>query len=471
LIEIVFLFAMFGLVILNDMTLMLLCWELTTLASFLLIGYTKTPEAVRNSMSALRTNVFGGLLFTVAIILFDRCGTTDFRSLAALKDTPLIQVAVFLMCVAALTKSAQFPFSRWLLGAMVAPTPSSALLHSSTMVKAGVYLILRLAPHLGKTEAGIAITLIGSITFFVASLMTVSQTDAKRMLAFSTISNLGLIIAVGAVGTAESIWAAVMLIIFHAVTKALLFLSVGTTEHQIGSRDIEDMDGLFLFSKSLGIVMLIGIAGMFVAPFGMLISKWAAMKAFLDSGNMFIVLFLAFGSAAILFAWTKWMGNIIAKVYRAPNTTQKIPGDERISLYILAGLVTGICLLHFLLSRHFVEPYVHESLGLAIEDPITLTISTVFICILCGLFVLPVLLIPLIRKMSSHPSSIYMGGANADVEKRTFYGSLGKVQDVELRNFYMKDIFGERFWIGKTIWLGSLILLVSTGIIVGGFLL
>lgn len=181
---------------------------------------------------------------------------------------------LLLFSLAAFTKAAQMPFQSWLLGAMVAPTPTSALLHSSTMVKAGVFLLIKISPCLGFTIPGFLVMTVGIATFLFCALAAISQSNAKRVLAYSTISNLGLIVACAGVGTDGAIWAAIFLLIFHAVAKSLLFLCVGTAEHHIGSRNIEDMDDLFERMPRLARLMAIGIMGMFIAPFGMLVSKW-----------------------------------------------------------------------------------------------------------------------------------------------------------------------------------------------------
>ena len=192
-------------------------------------------------------------------------------------------IPAVLIGFAGLTKAAQLPFSSWLVGAMVAPTPVSALLHSSTMVKAGVYILVRLAPIFQATFSGYVLAFIGALTFLLASGIAISQSNAKRVLAYSTIANLGLIVACAGIGTYEAIWAAILLIIFHAISKSLLFLSVGTVEHRIESREIDDMNGLIVRMPKIAAMMVIGIAGMFLAPFGMLISKWAAIQAFIDA--------------------------------------------------------------------------------------------------------------------------------------------------------------------------------------------
>ena len=307
-----FLGAMMGLIFSSNLIWIYFFWEITSICSFLLIGYNQTDEAMENSFKALWMNLLGGLGFAVAIayaaISLQVINIQDLVALAVSSDAKagLALIPVVFLAFAGLTKSAQLPFSGWLLGAMVAPTPTSALLHSATMVKAGVYLLIRLAPAMEGNLAGLMVTTIGGFTFLVTSMLAISQDDGKKVLAYSTISNLGLITACAGVGMHEAVWAAILLMMFHAVSKSLMFLSVGAVENCTGSRNIEDMHGLIVKLPGLAYVMIIGIAGMFLAPFGMLISKWAALKAYVDSGSILLVIFLVFGSATTLFYWTKW---------------------------------------------------------------------------------------------------------------------------------------------------------------------
>jgi ech hydrogenase subunit A len=459
----IFMGAMFGLVVSNDLTFMLFFWEITSLCSFLLIGYTKTAEAVKNSFLALTVNVFGGLLFTAGIVLLAVYEhILDVNSLLSLDaDGPIVMAAVFFIACAGLTKSAQLPFSRWLLGAMAAPTPTSAMLHSSTMVKAGVYIIIRLAPMLGRNAAGVTITLVGGVTFFAAAVLAVTQSDAKKILAYSTISNLGLIVACAGINTAESLWAAVMLIIFHAIAKSLLFLSVGSTEHQLASRNVESMEGLYEISATLTMLLTIGIAGMFVAPFGMLISKWAAMKAFVDSGNMPVVMMLVFGSTVTLFFWTKWLGKLIAHAHRYAPTSYKMRNDERVSLYTLAVLVVVVCMLHPIISTVFIVPYINGSKMIQFASPISTPDTAIIIFMLCMLFILPIALMPYYSKHRVKTSTVYLSGENTG-DDISFRGGMGQVRQLELRNWYMQALLHE----GKLLAIGCV---VCAMIILGGF--
>ena len=437
-----FLSAMFGLVLSNNLMWIYFCWEITSFCSYLLIGYTKTAEAKNNSFRALTINVGGGLAFAIAIVMIGvNYNTLELSTLIAMKPESMVLIPVFLLCIAALTKSAQLPFSSWLLGAMVAPTPSSALLHSATMVKAGVYLIIRLAPLLGTTSVGRVVTLVGGVTFLACSLTAIAQSDAKKILAYSTIANLGLIVMCASIGTPESIWAAIMLVIFHSISKSLLFLSVGSIEHQLGSRDVENMDILMHVSQKLTIYMLIGIAGMFLAPFGMLISKWAAMKAFIDSNNILIVIILAYGSAATLFYWTKWMGKLVANANVKKITKHKFHIEEEVPISIQAVLVISACLGFPLISEFAIIPYLSHAFGTESLTIISSSNATLMLVMLSMLLLLPISFIPLHKNDKRRIAPIYMGGENTG-DNVTFNAAMGVKRDVELRNWYLKDYFG-----------------------------
>jgi ech hydrogenase subunit A len=437
-----FLAAMFGIVVSNNLIWLYFFWEITTLCSFFLIGYTKTKEAINNSFRALIMNLLGGLGFVLAIVVLGKFyNTLELDQMLTIGTTTTsVVVPAALLAFAGITKAAQMPFNSWLLGAMVAPTPTSALLHSSTMVKAGVFLVVKLAPVLGWNLAGIMVMLVGGITFLMASFAAISQSNAKRVLAYSTVANLGLIVACGGIGSAEAVWAAIMLIIFHAVTKSLLFLCVGTAEHNIGSRDIEDMDGLFGRMPKLAAFMIVGIAGMFLAPFGMLISKWAAMKAFIDSGNVLLVMFIVFGSAATLFYWTKWLGKMVAVMAKRENIQQNVHKEEWLVLTSLTVLTVVICLIFPIMSSYLVVPYLQS----AYSSVSALALSSGNMYLMSAMLALVVLL-PLFfyGKTNKRIVPIYMAGANLG-DDLTFMGAMEKPTAVSLKNWYMEDYFAEK---------------------------
>lgn len=466
---VIFLFfsAMFGIVLCNDLVWIYLFWEITTVCSFLLIGYTRTPEATQNAFTALLYNMIGSLFFTAGIIYFNvQFHVTELKDILSHAGAAEVALPALFLAIAGLSKSAQMPFSKWLLGAMVAPTPTSALLHSSTMVKAGVYLILRIAPLLKGNTAGYFVTLIGGLTFLLASFIAITQNDAKKVLAYSTIANLGLIVACAGMGTYESIWAAFFLILFHAASKSLLFLSVGSVESLTGSRDIEDMHGLIVKLPVLAIMITVGIAGMFLAPFGMLISKWAAMKAFLDSKNMIMLFMLVFGSAATLFYWTKWLGKIIAIRHKSERLKAQAPGAERVALFSLAAFTVANCLLFPVVSQQIVEPFLAQMFGTKLTI-ISAGNQQIMLLLLGMILLLPVGLSFLTR--GGKLTTVYMSGVNTG-DDRHFVGAGGEEKRMYLSNWYMDRYFGKgRLFIAGTV-LSAVMLVFALIYIIGSII-
>ncbi len=462
-----FMGAMFGLVLSNNILWMYFFWEITTICSFLLIGYSRTAEAIKNSFRAVIMNMAGGFAYMIAIIvLANDTGILEFDRLSSI--TPyLLAVPVTMMCIAGFTKTAQLPFSSWLLGAMVAPTPISALLHSSTMVKAGVYLFFRLAPVLGSTMPGYLTAFVGGTTFLIGAFLAISQRNAKRVLAYSTISNLGLIVACAGIGTYQTIWVALFLTIFHAVAKSLMFLTVGTAAVGLGSLEIEGMRGLIIKMPRIALMMLAGICGMFVAPFGMLISKWAAMEAFISINNVaspIMIILIAYGSAATIFFWTKWMGTIIRE--RNPHAKKglyenHVSRPEFVSEFILTVLTVLTCLLFPVISKYAVEPYLLAAYGHAFG----LSKSNVIIMVMmiAMLIVIPSLLIAVPWKRKSTIGTAYMAGRTA-TEDLHFEGSAGVEKQVLVQNYYLTRYFDEKKLLPAGIIICSILLMVMGGI-------
>ncbi|MDR1571096.1 MAG: NADH-quinone oxidoreductase subunit L [Clostridiales Family XIII bacterium] len=445
-----FLAAMYGIVFSNDLVWMFFFWEITTLCSFFLIGFTRTEEAVRNSFRALVMNLLGGLGFVGAIIYLGKnFGMLELGTILEFASQPeykgYFTIPLALLAFAGITKAAQMPFNSWLLGAMVAPTPTSALLHSSTMVKAGVFLILKLSPAIGGTWTGTMTTLVGGITFLMASFAAVSQSNAKRVLAYSTVANLGLIVACAGTGLEGAVWAATMLIIFHAVTKSLLFLCVGTAEHNIGSRDIEDMDGLFGRMPRLAAFMITGISAMYLAPFGMLLSKWAALESLILASNPLIVLLVIFGSSVTLFYWGKWLGKMAAIVGGQENIQGRVHVEEWASLGALVALVAAACLSFPTLSNRVVVPYIMDAFAASGSgDVLEKTLSNDNMVIM-SVMVAIIILLPLLfyGRTNRKIVPIYLSGAGLD-DGRSYTGSMQKKTEFKLRNWYMETYFAER---------------------------
>lgn len=467
----VFLGAMFGFVLSGSTLWVDAFWEVTSICSFLLIGYTRTPEAISNSFRALWMNLLGGTALAVGVacqVIYT--GNDSLQRLvsgAVLRDAGCV-VPVALIAFAALTKSAQMPFSKWLMGAMVAPTPSSALLHSATMVKAGIYILFRLSPAMDGQEIGTMIAFIGGFTFLAASVMAIAQSDGKKVLAFSTISNLGLMVACAGVGREETIWAGLFLMMFHAVSKSLLFQDIGAVENATHSRDLEDMHGLIHRLPRLGVFMFIGIAGMFLAPFGMLISKWAALKAAVDAHNIMLVIFIAYGSATTMFYWTKWMGKLISATNDPPvrDITKR---NEVISLTIHAVFMIALCVLFPLLSKIFVEPLMLEMFGVA-QAVLPMSVLYMLVILICFIFIVPLVAYVFSKRIKDVDKIAYMSGIN-EGDDDSFTDAFGEPKKLVISNWYFKDFFGQRKLMAPCIAITTAVIVVELVIIIGGTLL
>ena len=444
-----FLSAMFGVVFANNLLWLFCAWEVTTLCSFLLIGYSKTAEAVKNAFLQIVMNLAGGLAFAIAIVWIGHTQhTLELHKLVQLGiGGAAVGVPVLLLAIAGMVKAAQMPTHSWLLGAMVAPTPTSALLHSSTMVKAGVFLLIKLSPIMGVATfhgfnyVGTTVMLVGGLTFMLGSMMAITQRNAKRVLAYSTVANLGLITACAGIGTAEAVWAGIFLIIFHAAAKSLLFLCVGTAEHHIGSRDIEDMDALFVRMPYLARFMALGIAAMFIAPFGMLISKWAALSAFIDSDNIVLVFLLVYGSAATFLFWAKWLGKVSAVSGPKTDLEGTVSPSEKVAIGLMAALTALVSILFPFISSHVVVGYLGEMFS-----HVSVAISTdnlYLMAVVVGLLVLVLAPTLVTRRGTKRDLPVYMAGVGTPDGEASFYGPMGEVAAASQRNWYMEGWFGE----------------------------
>ncbi|MDO5117472.1 MAG: proton-conducting transporter membrane subunit [Eggerthellaceae bacterium] len=462
-----FLSAMYIIVLSDNMTWMFAGWEITTLCSFLLIGYTKTEEAIDNAFRQINMNLLGGIAFLVALYVcaigFETLSFKDFLEIGSSRPN-LVIMPVIALSIAGITKAAQMPFHTWLLGAMVAPTPTSALLHSSTMVKAGVFLLVKLAPIFVVCPiASTLVVLVGGLTFMLCSFMAISQTNAKRVLAYSTIANLGLITACAGVGTPEAVWAAMLLILFHAIAKSLLFLCVGTAEHHIGSRDIEDMDQLFQRMPKLSRFMMLGIMCMFIAPFGMLIAKWGALVALIDMHQAVLLILLAFGSAATFMFWAKWLGKLAGIAGTQENIEGSVFVSEWVSIGLMAVLIALCCLCLPLISIYMVDPYIVSSYAYAgISDGMvssafdgTIDVDDLWLASIACVFAFIVMFAGLGRT-KSRQVGVYLAGISADNANRVFRDSLSGETIATARNWYMTEAFNE----DRLSWLGTVVCII-----------
>jgi len=464
-----FLGAMFGFVLTDNLVWLVLFWEITSVCSFMLIGYTQEPEAITNSFRALWMNLLGGCALVIGVIMYHTStGSLSLRSMVNLAKNGdrIAAISVALVAFAALTKSAQLPFSTWLIGAMVAPTPSSALLHSATMVKAGVYILFRLAPAMDGTTTGYFIAAVGGFTFFMASVMAIGQVDAKKVLAYSTISNLGLMVACAGIGHPETIWAGVFLMMFHAVSKSLLFQDVGATENSLHSRDIEDMHGLLYRLPRLAWFMFIGIAGMFLAPFGMLISKWSGLRAAVDSRNFIVMLFIVFGSATTSFYWTKWLGKLISRTTHNYPVKDITKGNEMVSLTVHAIAMVLLCLAFPVISVTYVDPLLTQMFG-SYKDVLPMNILYMMIVVIIAIFLVPIISYAAGKRMQLNHKMSYMSGINTGHDN-SFVDSFGGEKKLWMTNLYFTEKIGRHALMLPCQLAAAATLIVMLCIVIGG---
>lgn len=289
-----FMSSMLGLVLSNNALTLFVFWELTSISSFFLIGFNNDHKDSRESaINALSITGLGGFFLLAALILLGNiAGTFNIAELVNHRDIilahPLYPLVIGLLFIGAFTKSAQFPFHFWLPDAMKAPTPVSAYLHSATMVKAGVYLLARFSPILGGTSYwNNTLIIIGGITMLYGAIHSLFRLDLKGILAYSTISALGVLVFLLGLGTQEAMVAVSVFILAHALYKATLFLVTGIIDHETGTRNIMELGGL---RKVLPPVALAGIlaalssAGLPLITIGF-IGKDLIYEATLNYGN------------------------------------------------------------------------------------------------------------------------------------------------------------------------------------------
>ena len=284
-----FMGSMLGLVLSDNVIALFVFWELTGFTSYLLIGFDhERPGARRAATQALLVTAGGGLaLLAAAILLVQAGGSAQLSELAgrgSLAGHPLYAAILPLVLLAAFTKSAQVPFHFWLPNAMEAPTPVSAYLHSATMVKAGVYLVARMTPIVGGTMLWTGtIASVGAVTMLVGAMRATIETDLKRVLAYSTISALGILMLLFAIGTPAAVTAGLLYLVAHACYKGALFLVAGAVEHETGTRDVSLLAGLRRAMPATAAAATLAAASMAGVP---LFAGFIAKEQFYDSVRM-----------------------------------------------------------------------------------------------------------------------------------------------------------------------------------------
>ncbi|MBK8142409.1 MAG: hydrogenase [Chitinophagaceae bacterium] len=424
----------------NNLEYFFLFFELTTLASFLLIGFRKDELSVKNALTALWMNQVGGVAILAAIffIIYNGYGEATFSNLLAHASASGIMLPLALLSVAALIKGAQLPFSKWLLGAMVAPTPVSALLHSSTMVKIAPFIILRLSPALKDTPVATVVIALTGFVFVAAAISALSQDNFKRILAYSTIALLALMIMMAAVGTPVTIVAALVLILFHGMSKCLLFLNAGILERVFHLKQSSDMDRLGESGPFTSLVITIGFMSLLLPPFGAFIGKWLSIEtlgALATDKKLLgalVIVAVAGGGAVLSLLYFKVMGLLIARTgdhdkIRFEKTGLVYAG----TMYVLLGLIIlSVLGLPLLLTGYFV-PVTSQIAGMPVAvvmDGWNMHIGAMklpMVPLLIALFLLPVTIITalFIRFKNVDRVKEYMCGEKINYSFSSFYFS------------------------------------------------
>jgi multicomponent Na+:H+ antiporter subunit A len=308
----VFMASMLGVVLADNVLALFVFWELTGFSSYLLIGFDQhRAEARRAALQALLVTGAGGLALLAGLLILGSAGATyELSALATERDAvhahPLYGAAVVLILAGAFTKSAQVPFHFWLPNAMEAPTPVSAYLHSAAMVKAGIYLIARLSPLLGGSVLWhVAVSGVGLATMITGAVLALAQTDLKRVLAYSTISALGVITLLLGLDTSAAITAAIMFLVAHVFYKGALFLVAGAITHATGERDITRLGGLgrvMPMTAAAGALAALSMAG--APPFFGFVAKELALEGawHFPQGGTLLITSVAVSSALLVAA-------------------------------------------------------------------------------------------------------------------------------------------------------------------------
>jgi multicomponent Na+:H+ antiporter subunit A len=375
-----FMASMLGLVLSANLLALYVFWELTSISSYLLIGFWHTrPEARYGARKALLVTTLGGLaLLGGIVLLYHVAGTVELPELAQRGDliraSALYPAILVLMLIGACAKSAQFPFHIWLPDAMAAPTPVSAYLHSATMVKAGLYLICRMLPILGGTTAWMyAIASLGLVTMLLGAVLALRQIDLKALLAYSTISQLGLMMIFYAPATANGVRAATFHLLNHAAFKGALFLLVGIIEHQTGTRDRRALRGLMGRLPITG--TLTGIAALAMAgvpPLNGFLSKEILYEVALEMTSlgegMWLLPVLVVGGSiltmvyALSIFWGVFFGvpsKALANQVREPSIGMLLAPA------LLAATCIGVSVVLHQLDTFVLTPAVHSVTGQA----------------------------------------------------------------------------------------------------------
>ena len=366
-----FMAAMLGISLSNNLIILLVFWELTSISSFLLVGYWSNYDAAqRGARMALTITGMGGLAMLGGFILIGQiAGTYQIDQLtmmaSTIQNSGLFVPALLLILLGAFTKSAQFPFHFWLPNAMAAPTPVSAYLHSATMVKAGIFLVARLLPiFVGSALFHNLVTTIGLLTLCMAAFFAIFKEDLKGLLAYSTISHLGLIMCLLGIGSPLAVAAAVFHIINHATFKAALFMLAGIIDHESGTRDLRKLSGLWQLLPFTATLTMITAASMAGVPLtnGFISKEMFFTELLANLSGGYVVLAAIVATLAGLFA-VAYSVRLVHGVFFDGDVGRDVPNknahEPPIGMRIPAIILATLCILVGIIPALLVENIVN----------------------------------------------------------------------------------------------------------------
>ena len=361
----VFMTAMLGLVLSDNLLLLFVFWEITTITSYLLVGFNHNSETARKSaLQALIVTGIGGLIMLAGfLVLGSIAGTFTISELNFTEESvnsSLMSVITFLIIAGCFTKSAQFPFHFWLPNAMAAPTPVSAYLHSATMVKAGIYLMYRLNPVFeGNIMWANSLVFAGAITMLFAAGSGLFYRDLKKILAYSTLSVLGMLTMLAGIGTDLSIKAGMAVLLAHALYKATLFMVAGSIDHETGTRDTLVLGGLRkVMTWTFAAALLAGLSQAGLPPFYGFIGKEYLLKSNLYSDLPVVLstLTVTAGGLVALLAFSVCIHPFFGEFKKTPKEhVHEAPFSMLAGPIILSGCGIIFGLMPFLVDSHLIE--------------------------------------------------------------------------------------------------------------------
>lgn len=372
-----FLAVMNAIVSANSMMLFFFLFEMTTLASYLLISFIDDEISRSNALRALWMNQVGGVAILLALIVsISSYDTISFDTLLFSDGGAMLFLAMAFVSMAALVKGASVPFESWLLGAMAAPTPVSAMLHSATMVKIAPFLILKLSIAISMTKVGLAITTIGSAVFVVATYMALARSSFKEILGYSTIALLALMMALASVDMPHMREIAIALMIFHALSKALLFLTAGVLEKEYHVKNIEDMGSMIERSRLLVGFIIFGFISLTLPPFGLFLGKLFAIESFASLIKihpifLFSVICVVIGSAMMVMLYFKVASALLAHRADVESIEYK-PSSKMYTapLFVLSALIIAGAIYYLTIQSDKYIIYLAIPMAIAIFLPL-----------------------------------------------------------------------------------------------------